>query len=66
MDGFLVHPFSGQKTDWRSSGNINPMSKKDPELKKQVRVNFTVTDDTIISMIGLLTTGRLKMKTIME
>ena len=42
--------------DWRSSGNINPVSKKDAELRKEVRVNFTVTDDTIISRIGLLTT----------
>ena len=42
--------------DWRSSGNINPVSKKDPELRKEERVNFTVTDDTIISRIGLLTT----------
>ena len=63
---FSVHPFSGQKTNCQSSGNINPVSKKDPELKKQVRVNFTVIDDTIISRIGLLTIRRLKLKKIME
>ena len=50
--------------DWRSSGNINPVSKKDPELRKKVRVNLSVTDGTIISRIGLLTTIRLKMKKI--
>ena len=35
-----------RKGDWRSSDNINPVSEKDPELKKEV--NFTVTDDTVI------------------
>ena len=40
------------------------MSKKDPELKKEVRFNFTVVDDTIISRIGLRTTVWLKMKKI--
>ena len=40
------------------------MSKKDPELKKEVRVNFTAVDDTIISRIGLRTTVWLKMKKI--
>ena len=35
--------------DQRSCDNINPVSEKDPELRKEVRVNFTVTDDTIIS-----------------
>ena len=38
------------------------MSEKDPELKEEVRVNFTVTDDTIISRTGLLTSRWLKMK----
>ena len=51
--------------DWRSCGNINPVSENDPELRKEVEVNFTVTDDTIISKIGLLTTRWLKMKKIM-
>ena len=41
------------------------MSKKDPELRKEVRVNFTVTHDTIISRIGMLTTRWLKMKKVM-
>ena len=41
------------------------MSEKDPKLRKEVRVNFTVTDDTIISRVGLLTTRWLKMKKIM-
>ena len=40
------------------------MSKKDPELKKEVRFNFTAVDDTIISRIGLRTTVWLKMKKI--
>ena len=30
-----------------------------------MRVNFTVTDDTVISRVGLLTTSWLKMKKIM-
>ena len=30
-----------------------------------MRVNFTVTDDTVISRVGLLTTSSLKMKKIM-
>ena len=49
------------------SGKINPLSKKDPELREDVKVNFTVTDhcDTINSVIGLLTTRQLKMKKIM-
>ena len=49
------------------SGKINPLSKKDPELRKDVKVNFTGTDhsDTINSVIGLLTTRQLKMKKIM-
>ena len=53
--------------DWMDSGKINPLSKKDPELRKDVKVNFTVTDhsDTINSVIGLLTTRQLKMKKIM-
>ena len=38
------------------------MSEKDPELREEVRVNFTVTDDTIISRTGLLTSRWLKMK----
>ena len=38
------------------------MSEKDPELRKEVRVNFQGTNDTIISRIGLLTTRWLKMK----
>ena len=50
---------------WRSCDNINPVSEKDPELRKEVRVNFTVTDDTVISRVGLLTTSWLKMKKIM-
>ena len=48
--------------DWLNSGKINPVSKKDLELKKEMRVNFTVTDGTIISKISLLTTRWLKMK----
>ena len=51
--------------DWLNSGKINPVSEKDPELKKEVGVNFAVTDGTIISKIGLLTTRWLKMKKIM-
>ena len=50
---------------WQSCDNINPVSEKDPELRKEVRVNFTVTDDTVISRVGLLTTSSLKMKKIM-
>ena len=38
------------------------MREKDEELRKEVRVNFTVTYDAIISRIGLLTTRWLKMK----
>ena len=34
-------------------------------MRKEVRVNFTVPDDTITSKIGLLTTRWLKMKKIM-
>ena len=41
------------------------MSEKDTELRKEVRVSFTVTDDTIISRIGLLTAKWFKMKKIM-
>ena len=41
------------------------MSKKDPELRKEARIDFTVTNDTIISQICLLTTKWLKMKKIM-
>ena len=51
--------------DWRSCGNINSVSEKDTELRKKVRVSFTVTDDTIISRIGLLTAKWFKMKKIM-
>ena len=51
--------------DWRSCGNINSVSEKDTELRKEVRVSFTVTDDTIISRIGLLTAKWFKMKKIM-
>ena len=50
---------------WRSCDNINPVSEKDPELRKEERINFTVTDDTVISRVGLLTTSWLKMKKIM-
>ena len=45
-----------EDSDWQSNDNINPVSKKDPELRKEVRVSFTVTDDTIILRIDLLTT----------
>ena len=41
------------------------MSEKDTELRKEVRVSFTVTDDTIISRIGFLTAKWFKMKKIM-
>ena len=41
------------------------MCEKDPELRKEVRINFTVTGDTIILKIGLLTTRSLKIKKIM-
>ena len=41
------------------------MSEKDSELRKEVRVSLTVTDDTIISRIGLLTAKWFKMKKIM-
>ena len=54
-----------QDNDCINSDKINPVIKKDPELKKEVRVNFTATDDIIISRIGLLTTKWLKMKKIM-
>ena len=51
--------------DWLNTGKINPVSKEDPELKKEVKVNFLMTDDTIILRIGSLTTTWLKMKKIM-
>ena len=54
-----------QDNDWINSDKINPVIKKDPELKKEVRANFTATDDIIISRIDLLTTKWLKMKKIM-
>ena len=38
------------------------MSKEDSELKKVERVNFTMTNETNILRIGLLTTSWLKMK----
>ena len=41
------------------------MSKKDPELRIEARIDFTVTNDTIISQICLLATKWLKMKKIM-
>ena len=41
------------------------MSKEDSELKKVERVNFTMTNETNILRIGLLTTSWLKMKKIM-
>ena len=51
--------------DWPNSGKINAVSKEDPELKNEVSFNFTVTDDTIISRISLLTTRWFEMKKIM-
>ena len=45
--------------------HINPASEKDPELRKELRVNITVTDDTMISKIGLFTPRWLTMKKIM-
>ena len=54
-----------QDRDWLNNGETNVVSKEDAELKKEVRVTFTVTDDPTISRIGLLTTRRLKMKNIM-
>ena len=38
-------------TDWLNSGKINPVRKEYLELKK-VRVNFIMTDNSIISSIG--------------
>ena len=63
--------FSGPSFLWskdrdkrQSCDNVNAVSGKDPQLRKEVRVNFTVTDEAIISRIGLLTTRWLKMKKI--
>ena len=52
-------------SDWLNSCKINPVSKEDLELKREVRINFTMTNDTIISRIGLLTISWLKIKKIM-
>ena len=41
------------------------MRKKDPEFPKDVRVNFTVTNDTITSRVGLINKRWFKMKKIM-
>ena len=41
------------------------MSKKDPEFPKDIRVNFTVTNDTITSRVGLINKRWFKMKKIM-
>ena len=51
--------------NWQGCGNINPASEKDLELRKELRVNITVTHDTIISRIGLFTPRWLSMKKIM-
>ena len=51
--------------DWQSCENISPVSEKDPELRKEMRLNVAVTDETIISRIFLLTTRWLKLKKIM-
>ena len=51
--------------DQLNNGEINPVSKEDSELKKVERVNFTMTNETNILRIGLLTTSWLKMKKIM-
>ena len=64
MDFSFIIPWSKNK-DWLNNGENNVVSKEDSELKKEVRVTFTVTDDATISRIGLLTTWRLKMNNIM-
>ena len=64
MDFSFIILWSKDK-DWLNNGENNVVSKEDSELKKEVRVTFTVTDDATISRIGLLTTRRLKMNNIM-
>ena len=64
MDFSFIILWSKNK-NWLNNGEINVVSTEDPELKKEVRVTFTVTDDATISRIGLLTTRRLKMNNIM-
>ena len=64
MDFSFIILWSKNK-NWLNNGEINFVSTEDPELKKEVRVTFTVTDDATISRIGLLTTRRLKMNNIM-
>ena len=64
MDFSFIILWSKDK-DWLNNGEINVASREDPELKKEVRITFTVTDHTTISRIGLLTTRRLKMNNIM-
>ena len=64
MDFSFIILWSKDK-DWLNNGEINVASREDPELKKEVRITFTVTDHATISRIGLLTTRRLKMNNIM-
>ena len=64
MDFSFIILWSKNK-NWLNNGEIIVVSTEDPELKKEVRVTFTVTDDATISRIGLLTTRRLKMNNIM-
>lgn len=64
MDFSFIILWSKDK-DWLNNGENNVVSKEDSELKKEVRVTFTVTDDATISRIGLLTTWRLKINNIM-
>ena len=64
MDFSFIILWSKDK-DWLNNGEINVASREDPELKKKVRITFTVTDHATISRIGLLTTRRLKMNNIM-
>ena len=64
MDFSFIILWSKDK-DWLNNGENNVVSKEDTEMKKEVRVTFTVTDDATISRIGLLTTWRLKINNIM-
>ena len=64
MDFSFIILWSKDK-DWLNNGENNVVSKEDSELKKEVRVTFTVTDDATISRIGLLTTWRLNLNNIM-